>query len=340
MYLSRCVFTNNTAGNRGGGSVFVSNVINGLISGCHFDSSTASAGGALSVWKGQLLVLNSSFKGNMAALMGGALYSNGTEVHISHSRLTGNRGPVAGAVFFQGQSESLYITDTEVSGTFENVENHKVTTGTIHVTSPAVQIRNVIFSDNVGGGGLLLNTIRGEILNCSFLRNSGYPAGAVSVIGSTGFVISNTSFVGNKAPSGAALFLSNKRTFVQNCHFESTVGTTAAFEIIITGTTRIDFRSSNNVFHKAPSMVPSNMESVLFLVSQKETVSAALYFWETTYQNENNQVLPIDKQSLLNTSQLNVVKAQNVNWTAEFSQFASGEFLLTTGQVRVVEPTM
>ncbi len=333
-HLKHCNFTNNTAGNRGGGSVFLSDLIGGEIHNCTFEGNTASIGGALCVNRGQLLVQNSLFQGNIATTKGGALLFNRTSVHISHSRLTGNTCPLAGAIFFDGQFQALYMSNSTISGSLQRMENQLMPTGTVYIKSAfTTQMRAVLFFDNIGGGGLVLEATSGEIHNCSFYRNSGNPAGAICALGyySVVLIITNTSFVGKIALSGAALCFSNKRTIVQNSYFEGSVGSgidvgfKPAFYISIGRTSMIDFRSSNNLFHRTPSKDSPSMESILWLDSQSQViVPAELYFWETTYQLGTNETFPIDNNFLHNTSMPHVVVQNNVNWTAEFSQFASG----------------
>ncbi len=316
LHLKFCNFIRNTALSKGG-AVFTSGSHYGMINGCIFHNNHAQSGGALYSEDGSFTVHNCTFKQNMATISAGALCINATLLTISNSNLVGNMSPVGGTIYIFGHFATLHITNSKIwkNNYGKNEQGSGVAVccfGAKHLLA-----HNVVFHDNNVGGISLVRT-KGEIHNCSFLRNIGL-AGAIYTQSSQIIVLTNTSF----REYGAVALTLSENTVVQNCTFVAFIHSLA---VQIDGTNGAEFRSHGNVFHVFHA-TSSVQDIAISLFSLGPTVhNSTLYFWDTWCQVDTNKPRVVDRDFMYNIS-TTIGKATDipVNYTSAISPFASGK---------------
>ncbi len=305
---------------------------------CTFVNNTATIGGAVSceTTTVQILVVeNSTFRSNTASISAGSLYLYNTSLNISESELSDSAGFTGSAIYFDGKLTVLCIAQTKIfSNHFDTHFSVPEKASSISVASAQrVFVGHSTFHDN-RGGAIVLRDARVEIHSCVFHRNTGFYGGAITTWDlKSALVIMNTSFVGNKAPSGAAMLLQNRNTVIQSCYFADNIASKIP-HVIKTSFSEIFLRLYDNVFcassEKSYVYLKTNasLETVIGLYGKSPTNKAVIYFWQTKYQFKNNNIQLIDKRFLQNSSMPKIVdrKIEGINISDEFSPFASGKY--------------
>ncbi len=326
LQLTNCTFWLNQAGH-GGGAFSIEEFHHFHISSCHFNNNTSVYGGAIVCMNrkaGHLFLEHSKFLHNMARQVAGALYLNATSANVSQVEFIGNKGLVASAIYFDGKLCILTAMQTLFYQNNLNVQEQPHDGSAIFVHSITYfLISNATFDTNYAGGGIMLVQSKGRIHNCTFYRNSGFAAGAVvASSASSELIITDSSFVGNTALSGAALTLHNKITLIQSCYFAINVGQINPSVIGIAEREISDVRSYNNVFAVTNEMKLSPLETVMAF--SEPLKKAVLFLWKTSCQFGKDNIQPIDQAFLENESMPNIVLTNDINVTQLFSPFASG----------------
>jgi CSLREA domain-containing protein len=194
-------FTNNIAGNSGGGiyndqntqltisnSQFTSNTAQGLFAG-----GGGYGGGIIS--EGNVSLSGSTFTANTAKVGGGALSTKFGVATISKSTLSGNSSANGGGIV--AYSGSLSATDTVISGNSATLNGG----GLLNSTAQATLTRATVSSNSAGGGGgASFNdsgtlTIRDSTVNLN--KSHGIGGGAIETTGTLS--MSNCVLDGNAA---------------------------------------------------------------------------------------------------------------------------------------------
>ncbi len=315
LHLSHCSFTNNAALNSGG-AVYAVSLFGVLIDSSTFNNNDARSGGAVcgeTCCLTQLRIHNCTFKRNKATAMGGALYFNTTSANISHSNLSENISPAAGAIYSTGKNSTLHLTKSKLAMTNHEGEQRQYGAAVWSRQTKLFVASTVVFCDNKAGG-LILGATEGEIHKCSFDKNTGL-AGAISAQNSKFLMITRSIFRQNRGIVTPALRLP-KNTLIQNSTFLiSGVFDNWALQLDTANDTV--FRSSGNLFRVT---LPQELDHMIMLASTTSSVaSATLYFWDTWYQVNSSDLHPVDRDFVHKTSTLS-----HKNVSVEFSQFASG----------------
>ncbi len=289
LQFRQCTFTNNTGDY--GGALYIERGRYGVViklhhyelSSCHF-ADKASTGGAVWTANGNLtlMVKNCTFISNVGTTAAGALWLNSTSVNISHSELSFNKSPYGGAICFTGEFSALHMIKSKLLG------NNNVKSFVVHIgIAKTVSMKNVIMHNNSAGGALRLAFERCEIHNCSFKGNTADAAGTILTMGDNSVVlITNSSFFENKGFLGDLVFLNNQ-VILQNCHFgkPTTMSSRVVFLVTFYPSKRAQLRSYNNVFN-GPFFAP-------IVMSEEAATATIIYIWETFYQLEKNELLPL-----------------------------------------------
>ena len=218
--LTDVTFTNNTATSQGG-AIF-NNGGTPIFNNTTFSSNTATYGGAI-FNVGSPIYNTATFTSNIASSQGGAIYNYGNLSTLNNVTFAQNRATDAGGAIYNissGSSTSTNITQ----GSFQ--QNRAANGGAIYNytqsynggTVALLYLTNVSFTLNIAdssGGAIYNQNNTGlTITNATFSRNNAATAGgavyqlntipqASSPITST---ITNTTFSGNAANSGSALY--------------------------------------------------------------------------------------------------------------------------------------
>ncbi len=233
LCLVNCSFSQNTAV-KGGGAICIEELVTGLMKSCMFENNTAGSGGAIFLTdkareKHIIVMENCTLKGNAATYYGGALFSNGTSLNVSHSDVTGNGAPVGTAIYFEGMMSELFLTSSCVcSNTFVVTFDDTLSGSAIYSELALhVMIIDVKFKSNQDGGALRLGNTRAEVHNSLFHNNIGIGGGAISTkVNLAELILTNTSFVENRASYGATMLLGNGNVLIQSCSFQNNMAST------------------------------------------------------------------------------------------------------------------
>ncbi|QDV53622.1 choice-of-anchor Q domain-containing protein [Gimesia fumaroli] len=217
LEVSNCTFTENIGGGGGGISVFRGSVI---VSDSTFyqnqamtEDAPASGGGGISVRYGAISVTNSRFEQNTAVENGGAIYhdSSGTLV-VSESTFLQNSAQSGGGIYNLSSLLSVIdseFTENEASGDSES------TGGGIYAMSGEIIVQGSDFSDNSAqsyGGGVGIYRTKITVERSTFSQNSaGLSGGGLSIRGDSNnyarVTIAESTFVENSSGvAGGAVY--------------------------------------------------------------------------------------------------------------------------------------
>ncbi len=334
LHLNNCNFANNMATLAGGAIHLEFELLSDvLLSNSIFTNNVATNGGGMYSTSAVLLELvleNCTFWDNMASETGGALFFNETSTKIADSKFWNNTSPTAGAVYFSGLTSVLHIAKSSFCK-HSYIPHPKLNFGAGAAVMAAgtmkIYAKDVVFEENTSGGALsVANTQRAEVHNAVFYRNKGDLSGAI-VTQNTLLYVNNTSIMENTASRGSALFLANTNCLIQSCHFAGNTGEITHTTIKIRAkTTSLQFRSYNNIFIDQHSQYPEqNYDQISLSSATSQTIPAKVYFWQNRYKFSDNKTKVVDRQFLNNISMPKIVYVhEHVNFTEEYSQFASG----------------
>ncbi len=216
--FNQAIFTNNTATNDGG-AVFNNNSSDPTFNNVTFASNSAANGGAIySESSSDPTVNQGIFANNTVTGDGGAVYQSGASFQLTDVTFAQNQATSEGGAIYQTGANGSTITE----GTF--TRNTAGGGGAIyHNASTSFSLTNISFNLNsaTGSGGAIYNrdTFRNNLrlTNAVFSRNNaGSLGGAIyqndrvnnnsSLSRDTITTITNSSFSGNAAASGSAIY--------------------------------------------------------------------------------------------------------------------------------------
>ena len=174
------------------------------------NANDAGGGGAIFNDGGALMVSNSTFTGNSAALallgmaVGGAIYANGGTVTLIDSTFSDNDALYGGAIYANGGA--LTVTDSTFSG------NSAGSGGAIDANSGTLTVTNSTLAGNFGvQGGAIWADGTLSVTNCTFSGNG--PSAALRILHAGGAIyaksgtlaVTNSTFASNVAGLGGAI---------------------------------------------------------------------------------------------------------------------------------------
>jgi predicted outer membrane repeat protein len=209
-------FNNTTFGNNTsvtGGAIY--NIgSNTTLNNATFSSNTATSdGGAIYNTSSTFTLKDGTFSNNTASSDGGAIYSTGGSFNLTDADFVQNRATagLGGAVFLQTTGATITQADF--------LQNRSANGGAIYNNSNNVSVTNANFTLNiadaagsVGGAIYNQNSNNLQVTNAAFSRNNAASAGGAIYqnltqnVGSQITTIYNSSFSGNAAGSGSALY--------------------------------------------------------------------------------------------------------------------------------------
>ena len=145
-----------------------------------------TVGGALACFgsTAHVLIDNSRFEDNDAAVSGGAIYNDGCEVTVNDSSFIGNQAAANGGAVFNAQNAVLTIVNTEIRGN-QSLDGP----GIYNAEGATATLKEVQFLSNAGGyGGGVENsgaiTMTNSLLDSNSVTGSG---GGIWNMGGTAF---------------------------------------------------------------------------------------------------------------------------------------------------------
>ncbi len=220
--LENLIIKNNKNAKFGFGTIYIKGTAQYIINNCTFKDNAADAGGAIynGVKENQLTIKNSKFINNQALENnGGAIYSRG-ELIIENSYFEGNKAALDGGAVYGERSVEAINTKFVSNQLTSRSPQIRLYGGAIGAKG-VVSVENCQFSDNVAVdfGGAIFSYDNVIVKNSSFSKNSAARGGAVYVDSSSA-VISTSTFTDNTAKfgEGGAIF-SSKWTHIENSTF-------------------------------------------------------------------------------------------------------------------------
>ena len=240
----RCAFVRNSAPT--GGALYQAANHPARLESCTFTDNVATAGdgGAVAQEFGgdlqALTVSGGTFRGNRAALQGGAIRCTGWEgtVEIANATFQENEAEFQGGAIGIDR-QSIAIADCAFTGNRSHEPAYEGGGAIYVVLSPDNGTANTIFRSQFagnttpgrGGAIALYFGVDTDVTDCTFTGNqAGHVGGAISVNERCSSVISASRMSANSAPTGAAVhcmgtnYADDPVVRVQGCDFASNVG--------------------------------------------------------------------------------------------------------------------
>ncbi len=215
--ISDCTFTSNTAVNQGG--AVDNDFCSTALANCTFTGNTASSGGGLYFAQDEAVrsITNCTFMNNSATTAGGALYgANSTKIidfPVTTSTFSGNSAPRGGAMYLSSVGPEM--TDCA----FTSNSATSTTGGTIDAEVAPVTMTRCTFTGNSAltlGGALYNSSSLAPIDSSTFAGNTAASGGAIYTLAS--LKLSNSTFLRNTATSnGGALDAASSSPTITNC---------------------------------------------------------------------------------------------------------------------------
>ena len=180
------------------------------ISDSTFSNNSAQAsGGGIFHGSGTLTITNSVFSDNRITSylgVGGGIKNNDTLI-INNSTFSGNSAELGGAIYNNGLSGILTVTDSIFSGNSAASEGGGIfnysTLTAINTTFSGNSTTDSGSTVNSGNGGGITNYRTASVMSSTFFQNSAYTGGGISNLGT--LTVTNSTFSGNKANWGGGL---------------------------------------------------------------------------------------------------------------------------------------
>ncbi|MBR5414920.1 MAG: right-handed parallel beta-helix repeat-containing protein [Thermoguttaceae bacterium] len=185
-------FTSNTGPNGGGGAIYAqtwgTNTYKVTVIDSTFENNSGLGSGAIYTTASETVISGSTFTGNVSSNDGGAISTNehaANKITVTDSTFTNNRGGKGGAIFTQ--LTDVTITDSEFTG-------NTATSGFGGAVS-AVRINDTTPTISIDG--------------CEFTSNSAATSGGAVYSELQNTNISDSTFTGNHASEGGAVYASH-----------------------------------------------------------------------------------------------------------------------------------
>jgi hypothetical protein len=233
-------------GEIGGGGVFSYGLVQATFSGCVFEGNSASNGGGLFNRSSTLTVIDCLFTNNGALSSGDGQFGNGGGIYIDGvynsdiastgdlmlcgTKFEGNLAQTHGSgmfSYFYPGSNSFIDRCTFNNNSFDGSPTGGA--GTLYHGAVPLTLVNTTISNNRSSGqaaGFFIDSTSGstaDISNCTFANNS-VPTGNGAAIfdGASPITVTNTTFAGNDASYGPAIFKGESASItLENCIFSN-----------------------------------------------------------------------------------------------------------------------
>ncbi|MGL6298861.1 MAG: hypothetical protein ACRC1M_06830 [Methanobacteriaceae archaeon] len=232
LIITNCSFVNNSVTGKGGAIYYsTSGTASMILEDCSFVNNSANNdGGAIYNKASNFKVFNSLFAKNVAkgGTGGGAIYNSGYSMNfgIFNSKFINNSAPYGGAIIDDLSDNTIINNSDFINNSATNLIGGSggafYGRDTFYVT-----INHSNFTNNtayVGGGACSLNGNEySEIINSSFIANTGRDGGAIEDNWNENLNIISCDFVNNSANYGGAIYnyRLSKWTNITNCSFLS-----------------------------------------------------------------------------------------------------------------------
>ena len=192
-----------------GGAIYTLGSIN-LIEDSTFKMNIASAGGAIFILGGDYAtsIKNSTFDGQAFNDLGngGAIFTFGAIDLIENSTFKNmSSSGDGGAIYIDNEYSNTKI----INSTFDSLKSY-AKGGAIYTTGMVDIIENSTFKSNMGKLGTIFTRRVKEIANSNFTDNAylgvGSKGGAIYIDGNYNLLINNSTFNGNMADEGGAIY--------------------------------------------------------------------------------------------------------------------------------------
>ena len=281
VVISNCKFIDNSASGSSGAVQIVGE--NSIISNCTFINNKASNGGAILLEK-QTTVSNCKFIDNSAGKLSGAIQIVGENSIISNCTFINNKASDGGAVVTKNKCT---ISDCSF------INNNASNDGGAILLEKQTTVSNCKFIDNSArklSGAIEISGENSIISNCTFMNNKASDGGAV--FAENKCTISDCSFMNNNASDGGAI-LFVKETTISNCSFtNNTANRGGGIFVQETNSTVMNCRFTNNVanedgaaFHVDVSSNNVIISNSNFTNNKARQVAALTILAQTTVSN-------------------------------------------------------
>ena len=251
--ISNCSATGN------GGAIYVADGGDLSFAGSIASCSATGNGGAIYVDGGASALISGKLKldstysqcniTGCSAQYGGGLFTNG-DVVVQHATISGNSATKSGGGIFANNNSSLIIgVDSNILNNTINVASGGGNTekyygagvyakGQLYIFDATISGNNFSSTTNTFGGGLYTENISFEIINTSFQGNNAGEGGAIF---STGGVVDLQycnfigTIVGSEAKTNNTVKLSNCYANIYECKFENISSNEEASAIVLDG---------------------------------------------------------------------------------------------------------
>ena len=233
----------------------------------------------------RIVLNNIIFKNCFSSSDGGAIYSCGANVVISNCKFIDNSASESsGAIQIVGEN-SIISNCTFI--------NNKASDGGAVVTKNKCTISDCSFINNNASndGGAILLEKQTTISNCKFIDNSARKlSGAIEISGENS-IISNCTFMNNKASDGGAVFAENKCT-ISDCSFMNNNASDGGAILFVKETTISNCSFTNNTAYRAPAIWgergPFTLINCRFTNNTASDLAGAICLANTTNSAINN----------------------------------------------------
>ncbi|OWT32776.1 hypothetical protein BGI41_05900, partial [Methanobrevibacter sp. 87.7] len=305
LIIRNSTFTNNTAPL--GGAIFtgadVANRSFTDIENCKFivnnGSSYNDAGGAIYLYYTQLYVKNSLFENNTALSLN------------NYSFYKGSGGGTGAAIYLRTTSVAS-ITNCDF------ISNHALYWGgAIKTYNNVSNISDCRFINNSAQSGGALHGYFGLINNCTFINNTGVKGeginsntirgGAIDSEGKSN--IYNSTFIGNTANEGGAIFTGFGNAIIDGCYFENNTGVNGGAlqnyhnVVNVTNSTFLNNQATTGgaIYHSLSYYGSASQFYVgnCSFLNNDGTIGGALYLSGNTYKGSN---IVLDSNRFINNT--------------------------------------
>ena len=276
--IDNCLFQNNYA-SRGGGAIYTEYYVEN-----HPDYGR------------NLLIKNSEFINNSAAITAGAIGAYGYNTRIlnclfeSNSVYNPNGGSVYGGAIQVGKEEFItnsLIKDCKfIRNKAVSVTGSQLSHGGASCLRDGITYENCVFEGNSADfGGALTSHCSGTIRNCTFKSNTANDYGGaisnVDGINSMNLNIIDCDFKSNSAPYGGAIKLAGYSITISDCNFDNNYASIDGGAVFVDTKTLGIYDSSfnyNSAEHNA---------GAVFVNGESTTVQSSTFRYNTAIANPN-----------------------------------------------------
>jgi predicted outer membrane repeat protein len=210
--LTDVTFTNNTVTSQGGAILNISS--NPTLNNTTFGNNTAVTGGAIFNQSSSPIFNTATFSGNTSSSQGGAIYNSSSNTTLNGVTFAQNRatGDTGGAIFNTSSTSNITQSIFQQNRATNGGAIYNESSNNLTLTNVGFTLNIADGSNSVGGAIYNANSNNLQVTNATFSRNNAISSGgAIYQINNGGggaitTIITNSTFSGNSAASGSALY--------------------------------------------------------------------------------------------------------------------------------------